>query len=530
MTTRRFPTLGPHNVRGIELNSYAAELARVAIWIGEIQWMIANGFAYRNNPVLQPLESIECRDAVLTYDDADGPVPADWPDAEFIIGNPPFVGGKLMRSYLGDAYVDQLFVVYNGRVPREADFVCYWHEKARAMIAGGQAKRVGLLATQGIRGGANRKILERIKETGDIFLAWSDEPWVVEGAAVHVSIIGYDDGSETKHTLDGKPVTSINSDLTGGLDLTKARRLRENLGIAFMGDTKGGAFDIPGSLARSMLDTPNPHGKSNRDVVRPWVNGQDITGQRRGMYIIDFGTKMSIDDASLYEQPFEYVRNRVKPVRQKSRTTIDSWWLHERPRVDMRQALGRLSRYIATPRVSKHRIFVWLDTETLADSAIIVFARDDDFFFGLLHSHAHEQWAWGKGTQVRERESGFRYTPTSTFETFPLPQCTEEQREAIATAAKALDTFREGWLNPTGTLPHNLKNRTLTNLYNQRPAWLVQAHERLDRAVHAAYGWPYPLDNQEILGRLLQLNAEQAAQFGGAALPTVVTDDSEEEL
>ena len=168
-------------------------------------------------------------------------------DSDVIIGNPPFLGGKLMRAGLGDEYVDDLFSVYNGRVPREADFVTYWHEKARAMVAEGRAKRVGLLATQGIRGGANRKVLKRIKETGDIFFAWSDEPWVVEGAAVHVSIIGYDDGTETRHILDGRPVLTINSDLTSGLDLTGAHRLGENLGVAFMGDTKGGPFEVSGT-------------------------------------------------------------------------------------------------------------------------------------------------------------------------------------------------------------------------------------------------------------------------------------------
>ena len=208
-TTMRFPSVGPHNLHGIELNSYAAELARVSIWIGEIQWMINNGFAYLREPVLRPLQAIECRDAVL-IESTEGPAEPVWPDSDVIIGNPPFLGGKLMRSGLGDKYVDALFSVYNGRVPREADFVTYWHEKARAMIADGRAKRVGLLATQGIRGGANRKVLELIKETGDIFFAWSDEPWVVEGAAVHVSIVGYDNGTEVRRTLDGRPVAVIN--------------------------------------------------------------------------------------------------------------------------------------------------------------------------------------------------------------------------------------------------------------------------------------------------------------------------------
>lgn len=531
MTTMRFPTLGPHNVRGIELNSYAAELARVSIWIGEIQWMIANGFAYRNNPVLQRLESIECRDAVLDLSDPVVPTEPEWPDAYAIIGNPPFIGNKLLRAHLGDKYVESLFGAYRGRLANGVDFVCYWYEKARAMVAAGRAKRVGLLATQGIRGGANRKVLERIKETGDIFMAWSDEAWVVEGAAVHVSIVGFDDGAQAERMLNGHPVTTINANLTATLDLTQARRLPENAGIAFMGDTKGGPFDISAAIAQTMLDAPNPHGKSNRDVVKPWANGLDVTSRPRGMYIIDFGTEMPLEEAALYEEPFTYAERVIKPERVTSRSTTGKWWLHERPRGEMREALAPLSRYLVTPTTSKHRLFTWLSAETLPHNALIAFARDDDFFFGVLHSRVHELWARAMGTQLREVESGFRYTPTTTFETFPLPHPVDEQQTtAVATAAQTLDTLREGWLNPVGLSSAELTARTLTNLYNRKPVWLAQAHDRLNRAVFDAYGWPYPLDDQEILGRLLQFNGERAAQSGGAALPTLVSDDSEEEL
>jgi hypothetical protein len=275
--------VGPASVLGIELNSYAAELARVVIWIGEIQWMLANGFSYLRDPILRPLDNIACHDAILDTSDPAAPREPSWPAADVIIGNPPFLGGKLLRSGLGNDYVEALFRVYRDRVPAEADLVCYWHEKARAMVANGTVARVGLLATQGIRGGANRRVLERIKDTGAIFLAWSDEPWVVEGAAVHVSIIGYDDSSEPSRTLDGRPVTSINANLTAGLDLTRVRRLPENLGIGFMGDTKGGPFDIPATLAREILASPNADSRSNAEVVRPWANGLDVTRRPRAM-------------------------------------------------------------------------------------------------------------------------------------------------------------------------------------------------------------------------------------------------------
>jgi hypothetical protein len=516
-TPIKLPQVGPQAVLGIELNPYAAELARVVIWIGEIQWMLAHGFAYNRDPILKPLDTIEERDALLAFDDQGTPCEASWPSASVIIGNPPFLGGKLLRSNLGDRYVDDLFKVYEGRVPREADLVCYWHENARAMVEASRTQSVGLLATQGIRGGANRRVLERIKESGDIFLAWADEPWILEGAAVHISFVGFDDGTEKERILNGERVLAINANLTGGLDLTLARRLPENAGIAFMGDTKGGAFDVSAEAAARLLASPNPDGRSNADVVRPWVNGLDITRRPRGMWIIDFGTDMTIDEAALYEAPFEYVREHVKPARMVSRTTRSEWWLHERPRVDMREALTGLDRYLATPRVTKHRLFVWLPARTLADSQLIVFARDDDYFFGVLHSSVHELWARGMGTQLREVESGFRYTPTTTFETFPFPECpTLDAIEEVAAAARQLDGLRSGWQSPPGLSAAELAKRTLTNLYNQPPTWLVQAHERLNLAVCAAYGWQHLLSDDEVLARLLKLNLEHAGSLNTA--------------
>jgi type II restriction/modification system DNA methylase subunit YeeA len=509
----QFPQVGPQNVLGVELNTYAAELARVVVWIGEIQWMLSNGFAYLRDPILRPFDNIECRDAILDLGDPDHPVEPEWPSAEVIIGNPPFLGGKLMRGALGDPYIDALFKVYRDRVPAEADLVTYWHEKARAMVEVGRAKRVGLLATQGIRGGASRRVLERVKASGDIFFARSDDVWVVEGAAVHISFVGFDDGSETDRELDGVAVAAINANLTAGIDLTAARRLQENLGVAFMGDTKGGAFDIPEELARKMLAAPNPDGRSNADVVKPWVNSLDVTRRPREMWIIDFGVGTEKRQAALYEAPFEHIATHVQPVREKNRRKAyaERWWLHMEPRSGMRTALAGLSRFIATPTVSKHRLFVWLDGKTLPDHQLIAFARDDDYFFGVLHSAIHEAWARGHGTQLREVESGFRYTPTTTFETFPFPDPTDEQQRTIALAAKELDDLRRGWLLPEGLSETELRRRTLTNLYNDRPSWLKHAHQALDRAVYSAYGWGFPLEDAEILGRLVELNTTRAA-------------------
>jgi hypothetical protein len=229
---QQFPQVGPHQLLGLEINPYAAELARVTIWIGEIQWMLANGFAYSRDPVLRPLDTISEQDALLDLSDPAHPREADWPEADFIVGNPPFLGHKFLRAALGDSYLGAIFSVYAGRLPARADLCCYWHEKARAQIEGGKARRAGLLATQGIRGQGNRRVLERIKDSGGIFFAEADEPWVLAGAAVHVSFIGQDGGSETDRTLDGHRVSDINPNLTTGIDLTRARRLAANLARA----------------------------------------------------------------------------------------------------------------------------------------------------------------------------------------------------------------------------------------------------------------------------------------------------------
>jgi len=511
------PRVGPKQVAGLEVNEYAQELAQVVVWIGYLQWMTANGFQVNRDPVLEPLETIRLQDALLDRSDPERPREAEWPAADYIIGNPPFLGGKRLRGELGDQAVVDLFAVYTDRVPREADLVVYFFEKARAEIEAGRAHRAGLLTTNSIRGGANRSVLTRIKQTGDIFMAWNDEPWVLDGAAVRISIVGFDGGVEPSRVLDGAPVAAINTDLTSTTDVTAAKRLPENAGIAFMGDTKGGPFDVPGDLARSWLALPpNPNGRPNSDVVRPWVNGLDVTRRPRDMWIVDFGVDMPEHGAALFEAPFEHVRLHVKPQREGNNRAAyrDRWWLHVEARSGMRTALEPIARFIGTARVATHRLFVWLDGATLPDSQIIVFARDDDYFVGVLHSRAHEVWSLRMGTWLGVGNDP-RYTPTTCFETFPFPwppgqEPVDDPRVvAIAAAAKELDELRRRWLDPPGADAAELKKRTLTNLYNQRPSWLVNAHAALDRAVWAAYGWDDPdpaAVDDAILARLLALN------------------------
>lgn len=541
----RAPVVGPEIVHGIEINPLAAELARTTIWIGDIQWSLRNGIYARPEPILRKLDSIECRDAILAHNADGSAIESEWPEAEYIVGNPPFLGGKLMRTGLGNKTVADLFSVYAGRVSPEADLVVYWFEKAHTALEIKRVKRVGLVATNSIRGGANRRILDRIVEDARIFDAWSDEGWVVDGAAVRVSLVCFGQDHDSPW-LNGRPVAGINADLTAGaLDLTKARRLKQNLNIAYMGDTKGGAFDIPGEIAREWLKAPmNPNGRPNSDVLKPWRNGMDVTRRARDVWIIDFGWRMSERDASFFEYPFSYVAENAKPTRIKNRREAYAkfWWRHVEPRPAMWQELSKLRRYIATPTVAKYRIFVWMDSRICPDHQLIVVACDDDVIFGILHCRFHEQWSLRRGTWLGVGNDP-RYTPTTTFETFPFPEgltpntpakdyVKNPSAMAIAAAAKRLDDLRNNWLNPPDLvriepevvpgypdriLPKDaqaaaiLRERTLTNLYNQRPQWLADAHLDLDAAVAAAYGWPANISEDEALAKLLELNISRTA-------------------
>ena len=647
---------GPHNVLGIELNEYAAELARVTVWIGELQWRMAHGYDFKTNPVLEPLDHIECRDALLSFagPQSDRPEPvegpaaerlpttpgaqaaqtpgahtlrflksppasappaplnalnegttaqplqpappteAPWPRASVVIGNPPFLGVSRKRRELGEDYTRALDSVYAPGVPGGADLVCYWFAKALKAIETNGLGAAGLVATNSIRGGASRKVLEAIGERSRIYAAWSDEPWVNDGAAVRVSLVCFGHGEGAQ--LNGVSVPQIYANLTAPtvagdlLDVSQARTLPDNLGASFQGASKKAKFEIDAQIARTWLRQPNPHGRPNSDVLKPWANGFELSRGPQHQWIIDFGIELSETESALYETPFSYALSVVKPERVKNNREAyrKYWWRFAEPRPGLRTAFRVLPRFIATVAHSKHRFFVWLPVTTSPDQALITVARADDTTFGILHSRFHELWSLRMGTSLEDRP---RYTPTTCFETFPFPagltpadtahQRTEvlpggavvpalnfEQNQplapvnrskfaiteiantdapatrahavAIAVAAQRLNDLREAWLNPpewTQRVPEvvplglaaspypdrivarpghekDLAARTLTQLYNARPAWLAAAHQALDAAVAAAYGWAdYTADmpDDEILRRLLALNLARAA-------------------
>jgi type II restriction/modification system DNA methylase subunit YeeA len=318
--TLRVVHCGPRNVKGIEINQYAAELARTSIWIGNIQWLRRNGFEARKEPVLDDLDAIECRDALVTKNANGDYEESEWPEAEFIVGNPPFLGGKLPIAGLGQNYVNILRRIYQGRLPDFSDLVCFWFEKGRVQLQLSRAMRVGFVATNSIRGGSNRKVLDSVCEDLVIFQAWSDEAWIVDGASVRVSIVCFDKRS-LSFRLDGKDVARINSDLTANIaDLTLAKRLIQNAAVAFIGIQPTGPFQVPGDLARQWLKEPtNPNGRMNSDVLAPYLNGMDVARRDQGRWIVDFGVWMEQRDAALYQRPFEYLKAVVYPVRQTNR-------------------------------------------------------------------------------------------------------------------------------------------------------------------------------------------------------------------
>ena len=283
-------------------------------------------------------------------------------------------------------------------------------------------------------------------------------------------------------------------------------------------------------------------------VLKPWKNGQSIAGRKSDIWVIDFGVQMSLNECALFETPFSQVETQVKPVRTGNNRDAYKkyWWRFGEPRPAMRAALAEVLRYVVTPRVAKHRYFVWFDKAVSPDSRLFVIARSDDTTFGILHSRFHELWSLRLGTSLEDRP---RYTPTTCFQTFPFPEgatpnlkpehYTNPHTAEIAAAAQRLNELRENWLNPAEWVERvpevvpgypervipkpeyakAIKERTLTNLYNKRAKhevqWLEDAHRTLDAAVARAYGWDDytpAMPDEEILRRLLALNLQRAGK------------------
>ncbi|MDQ3023387.1 MAG: class I SAM-dependent DNA methyltransferase [bacterium] len=549
--------VGPEILLGQDIDPYAVELASTVIWIGYIQHRLSRSGSYSDRPILRRLDNIKLGDSILDVETGKRP---QWPQCDFIVGNPPFLGGKRLRKGtlertrsgkvvqaakpgLGDEYVDRLHSSYEGSVGAESDLCCYFFEQARNRILQGDTSRAGLLATSSIRGITNRGILERINDTTLMFDVWDDEQWILDGANVNISIVcfGATDAIPPTRKIDGVVVPQIHADLSSGLDLTKAKKLSENKGIAFMGDKKNGQFEVSPESAKKMLAAKgNPNGRPNSDVVVPWITGKTFLTPSQRKWIIDFGTDIMLEDAAQYVLPFQHLQEHVYAYRQ---TLTDypliqeNWWIHGSPAYEMRKAFKTMQRALATVRHTHTRTFRFIDPKHLLDSALIGFAIDDWCRLGILESGTHKVWTIERGRS--DLRGWTRYTPTTVFQSFAFPRISPHLREryplasnplvdrttgearfvseaeadalvaAVEVAARELYEARDQVVFNDPDCP------SYTRLYQQNPPWLKLAHEKLDRAVLACYGLPADASKHDILELLLEENlAREAARTG----------------
>jgi hypothetical protein len=496
------------NMHGIEVEVFAADLARVTLWMGHklaSDEMRKHGLSEPTLPLVD-LSGIKRAHALRI----------EWPEADAIVGNPPYHGSNTLRGEVGDEEIDFLKQEFGIGVK---DYSVYWFRKAHERL--GPGGRAGLVATNSVTQNRNRTpSLEWITENeGVITDAVSRQEWTGD-ATVNVSIVDWvksPNSAPARFVLDGVEVDGISPALQPQAnDVSAASRLVKNRGYAFQGPIPvGEGFVLDSSEAETLL------AQTDADyslVVRPYLTSQDIAedpSQHPTRWVIDFGT-MALDDAGAWPKALQIVRERVKPIRDrnKDRGFRERWWLFGRPRGEMRDAIKQTARYIAGTRHGVRLHFCWCELPTMASDATNVFAFDDDYSMGVLCSNVHSAWAWAQSSTIRE---DLRYTPGSAFTTFPWPTASKESREAISEACRRVFDLR-------GALCVN-RDIGLTTLYNEVDEGmhreLKDLHHQLDRAVVATYGWPTSTagDPVESNRRLLELNEAIASgeiEYAGA--------------
>lgn len=600
-------TVDPHQFLGLEVNPRAAAIAELVLWIGYLQWhhRIHKGLDDLPDPVLRDFHNIEHRDALIDHDGIDyetddagrvrtrwdgvttkphpvtgepvpdeaaqvpieryrHPRPAAWPEADFIVGNPPFIGAATMRRALGDGYVDAVRSTYP-EVPESADFVMYWWHKAAEAVRQGKTRRFGFITTNSIRQTFNRRVLEAHLQAPQtplkLAFAIPDHPWVdaADGAAVRIAMtVGAADvaegelltvssereGDEDARTVElAHRVGVIHPDLTIGANVVGAVALRANGGLGFRGVTlMGTGF---------WLEPEDPLIALESSCVRLICNGRDLTHKTRDARVIDFYGLNEEEARARFPHSYQRILVGVKPERDQSQRAAyrEKWWLFAESRPEMRAAISGLTRFIATAMTAKHRTFTFLSSDILPDQGLIAIALDDPFALGVLSSRLHVVWALAAGGTLEDRP---RYNNTRCFETFPFPDAdtglTDARRERIGELAEAIDAHRKRVLAEHEAL-------TLTGLYNvleklragepltpkERAihekglvSVLKTLHDELDEAVFAAYGWsdlaavlvgrpgattplkakpPEQVEaEEELLARIVALNARRSAE------------------
>lgn len=573
-------TITPENFLGIEINPRAAAIAQLVLWIGYLQWHFrVNGEGkVPPEPVLRDVKTIENRDALITWDkkvlerddhgkpltrwdgetmklhpvtgkkvpDEDArveveryvaPKAAKWPKADYIVGNPPFIGSKLMRTALGNAYVDAVQQAWPD-VPESSDFVLRWWSIAAHAVRAGRTKRSGLICTNSVSQTYNRRIVadELAKSASSIVFAVADHPWTdsSDGAAVRISMMVVAKGNELGllipyvHESTGELPSGvrgkIGADFRVGADLTSAMPLNSNDNLCCVGMKTIGAGFVLSATERERLISQD--GPALESLIRPYLNGRDLTEHTRGVFVIDFYGRTEREILAAFPATYQHLLLNVKPEREQNRNAQfkRDWWIIGHPRGLFRQFTAALPRYIATLETAKHRIFTFLDAEIAPDSALVTIGLSDAYGLGILSSHVHVVWVLATGGTLESRP---RYNKTRCFDPFPFPtEVAEPLKGRIRAEAEALDGLRKQVLGAHDDL-------TLTGLYNVLEALksnralsdkerdihdrglvtlIGQHHDAIDTAVAEAYGWPVNLSDEEILTRLVALNKTRAAE------------------
>ena len=577
-------TVDPHQFLGLEINPRAVPITELVLWIGHLQWHFkTRGKTLPAEPVLKNFKNIRCADALMEYsgtelvvDEAGKPITrwdgrttktnattgqevpdetarvelerylapkaATWPKANFIVGNPPFLGGKGIRDAMGDGYQAALWAAYKEKdVPHSADFVMYWWHKAAQLVRTGKARRFGFITTNSLPQTFSRRVVERHlgeKKALSLVFAVPDHPWVdaADGAAVRIAMtVGVagarlgrlanvtkeakaDDRQGREVELDNG-LGKIHANLQIGADLTALNALRANEGISSRGVSLHGSGFIVSKQKAKELGLGNIAGLEKH--IRPYRNGRDLTDKPRGVMVIDLFPLTDIEARRRFPTVYQHVVDHVKPERDQNnrRSYREKWWIHGEPRKDLRPALEGLPRYIATVETAKHRVFQFLDISILPDNKLINIALCDGWALGVLSSRIHLTWALAAGGRLGVGNDPV-YVKTKCFDPFPFPDQTKDQKTTIGNLAEELDAHRK-------RVQVEHPDITLTGMYNVLEkltsgealtdkekdvharglvSVLKDLHEQIDDAVFAAYGWDEDLDDDAILEKLVALN------------------------
>jgi len=603
-------TVDPHQFLGLEINPRAAAIAELVLWIGYLQWHFRlNDRLDLPEPILRDFKNIENRDALIDCDDRapetdaagkpvtiwDGismkinpatdrlvpdesgrevvyryhnPRQAQWPDTDYIIGNPPFIGASTMRRSLGDGYVDAVRAVFKGTVPESADFVMYWWHIAAEKVRHGHTQRFGFITTNSLRQTFNRRVLEPhlndAKKPLSLVFAVPDHPWVDvnDGAAVRIAMtVGAagekpgqlrqvvketaNEDREAREVQLSARTGRLHPDLNVGANLSSVEALRANEGISSPGVKLHGSGFIVSPEEAKELGLGAIEGVEK--VIREYRNGRDLTQTPRGVKVIDLYGLDEPTTRGKFPAIYQWVLERVKPERDQNKraTYRNNWWIFGEPRRDWREMAADLPRYISTVETTKHRLFTFLYADILPDNMLVNIAIDRAVLLGVLASRLHMNWALAVGGTLEDRP---RYNKTRCFETFAFPELTTDAAQKIGNIAERIDAHRkiQQAAHPALTLTgiYNVMEKLRTGeeltdkdkTINQQGlvSTLLQDHDALDMAVFEAYGWqdlaqeivgkpgattplPDKADSQteaeeELLLRLVELNKQRAQE------------------